>query len=264
MSAMTSIKGQVSVLNGGPTSGKNKSATDETLTRIDQAMDHLEMLESTLDPSGVSGHELASSTLSLPVKNAFEENWLTCLPGPTTKFPSPDGRRFYVASELSNWLIGFHTNAKTRQTEEFYRLKLGLQTGGISSVAVGGTWVFAACGAANRVVVLRLCHDWYQNRTRLLVMRVVDGGSNPVSVACNAAGDLVCVLYSGESLIRVYQCSLNGQLEPIGQRRVRANAKSLSIHESDGFLRIRRDVGSSRIKLESIFENLHQLDMVPA
>lgn len=174
---------------------------------------------------------------------------------------SPDGRRTYSASRSSSTLVGYY-NSPGEQPEEFCRVRLGLSSGGISAVAVGGTWVFAACGEADRVVVLRLCHDWYQNRTRLLVMRIVDGGLNPTRVVTSKHGSIVCVLYSGENLVRVYRCLHNGKLDVTMTIPVDANCRAIEMDESSMTLRIFSACGHQTVELESIFEETEDLAMV--
>lgn len=185
-----------------------------TLIRVDQAMDKLTML----------ADELTSSPNAVLLASGLGDQAFAT--------PSPDGRRTYVASTQSSSLVGFVTPNRNTEPVEFCRLRLGLQRGGISSVAVGGTWVFAACGEDNRIVVLRLCHDWYQNKTRLLVMRVVDGGKTPISIVTNKEGSKVGVLYSGESLLRTYRCSVNGKLELLEETTVPDTATGLYFDEA--------------------------------
>lgn len=228
------------------------------ITRIDQITDQLDHLLADADAME------AGEAVKIPAANLNEFRWpdgtpandvfSAGLPGNAFKFLSPDGQSLYVASDMSSWLVGFKIDRPTKKLTEFCRINLGLQVAGISSIASGGVWVFATARRCNRMVVLRLSHDWYQNRTRLLVMRVIDGGGLPTSVATSSDGSRVCVLYSGESVVRIYRCLLNGRLECLGTKMVSENATGLKIDEHSGKLIIQRTVGKSSLKLESIFE----------
>lgn len=242
---------------------RTTSSNQAVLIRVDQAIDRLTMLAQKLD-----------SPLTKIPNTSFDDQAFASA--------SPDGRRFYVASPLNSTLVGYHGERPDGQPQEFCRLRLGLQNGGISSVAVGGTWVFAACGEDNRVVVLRLCHDWYQNRTRLLVMRVVDGGQAPTSMVTNKHGSIVGVLYAGESLLRVYRCSVNGKLDLVHEHSVPGKSISLAFDEATSSISVKSPLdsdellshptsppenvmfGQSRLELESIFDEIQDLDMVRA
>lgn len=210
--------------------------------RVDQALERLDVIAQQLDVTP----QVFSTGL-------VEETFFVS---------SPDGRRCYAATASSSVLVGYHNDSTTGHREEFCRIRLGLQTGGISSIAVGGTWVFAACGPANRVVVLRLCHDWYQNKTRLLVMRVVDGGTNPTKVVSSKHGSIVSVLYSGESLVRVYRCLANGKLEMQNQFAVPQDATNIELDDFGSSILVTGPFGLQTIELESIFKEIPDLDMV--
>lgn|GEM_PF-6412396 len=201
--------------------------------------------------------ELVSENLDLalywPSGKPISEPYDLGIEGENRISVSHDGKTVYVSSQESPWIVGLRTERQTGMLREFTRIRLGLAQGGVSMVATGGVWVFASSELSNRVVVLRLCHDWYQDRTRLIVMRVIDGGQGPREMAVSSDGNVVAIQYCGEQLVRLYQCRINGRLEPSMTYPVTSGGIQMIIAEAEKQLLVSSAVGVRRFELESIF-----------
>lgn len=196
-----------------------------------------------------------------PLSADFDAGWV----GESLVVPGHDKQTVYLASRSESILVGFRNDRASNCLREFNRINLGFSSGGISSVAAGGVWIYAAGDLDNRLVVLRLCHDWYQNRTRMLVMRVIDGGRCPQSIVTSPDGSLLSVLYRGDASVRFYHCRMNGSLDLVAERKVHSAAQSISWAIDPVCLAIDHgSLGNSFIELESIFENIAELGNVRA
>jgi hypothetical protein len=226
----------------------HRNVVSDTLLRIDRLAGDVDALldDALADAAGIP----APAKRRYSAANATIPN--AGLPGESFAVPSPDGHKLYVASRKSSWLVGFRVDSNNGRTEEFCRLQLGLQHGGIGDVAVGGPWVFAACDLSTRIFVLRLCHDWYQNRTRLLVMRIVEGGPRPDAICSTRDGSLVAVLHRSARQVQIYRCFVNGRLDSAAVVPVCQDASDIEFTPAADALAVRRTVGQMRISLESI------------
>lgn len=166
---------------------------------------------------------------------------------------SPDGLNAYLTSSESALLIAFKCDRTVNELREYSRVQLGFTKAGASAVASGGVWVFVACEPENRVLVLRLCHDWYQDRTRLLLMRVVHEAGGPNALAASRDGRHVAVAFRNERFVRIYHCRMNGRLELCAQHYLSRDIKELRFSEKPQALIVCDGVGSQMISLESIF-----------
>jgi hypothetical protein len=224
-----------------------KENRSQGLSYEKELIDSLQAVEqltsAIIDPPHHGSDELAGMDFAL------EGGWQT--------FTGSDRQVRYVGGKCCDTVIGLRQERSSGQFREFSRLNVGFAEGGISSIASGGAWVFVAGELDHRVVVLRLCHDWYQNRSRLLVMRVLSGGIVPSSLATTKDGSLLCVLDRGESTVRFYACRMNGRLDLISRREVRLTAKSIRMDQGCKNLLVHHgSLGETKLELESIFENI--------
>ncbi len=207
----------------------------------------------------------AESKLMWPDRSPLSASYNAGWAGDSLVVPGHDKQTVYLASRSDSILVGFRSDRASSCLREFNRINLGFSSGGISAVAAGGVWIYAAGDFDNRLVVLRLCHDWYQNRTRMLVMRVIDGGGCPKSVVTSPDGSLLSVLYQADASVRFYHCRMNGSLDLVAERKVRSTAQSIYWDNEPARLAVDHgSLGNSYIELESIFENIAELGNVRA
>lgn len=230
---------------------QNHDLWNDLSERFDQVSEQLTILHQShtnwIGPEG--------SSIKADLEHFFQ--------GPANQSVSADGTILYASSENSSWLIGHRIDRRSGQIREFTRLKLGMPIGGITNIAAGGVWVFVAGATAKRLIVLRLCHDWYQDRTRLLVMRLMDLMDEPTSLATQQDGDLVAILFGKLREVHFYRCRMNGRLEFCGSTSVPSGTESIKLSASEGELEFSGSFGTGKQKLESIFQKFCSIATVP-
>lgn len=215
--------------------------------QFDSVSESLELLQVDTPSSRKPSHFLWPDGKPISEPYGFE------LEGEQLLAFSPDGLNAYLTSSESAFLIAFRCDRNVGELREYSRVQLGFTKAGASAVASGGVWVFVACEPENRVLVLRLCHDWYQDRTRLLLMRVVHEAGGPNALAASRDGRHVAVAFRNERFVRIYHCRMNGRLELCAQHYLSSDIKELRFSEKPQALVVCDGVGSQVISLESIF-----------